>query len=313
MNQDYVDSLGDNPHPPHGDFDVDSSALLSDTAAIGNPSTLVFCEAIKKGMADFGEKQAHVLKECFQSMLETFSPSGTASGTTRPGAGTISSATFPAPSGSKATVARTFSRVASDGFSSPPPLTKRCKLLLRSDGARTPVSGVAQVLSAGAPTTSADINDGNNDNNTNNNRREEEQQGDDVLSLLGSDHEGFDQSGEGDGDNIPQDARNQGSTLDRATVDFVIEDLHGPPVSLEIAFKVNMMIKTALPPERLKARVDRELCPSNVDILAKKVNTPLFNQRGGAMGNVRNTDLELQHIQKMINIYLFIDSITIVT
>ena len=90
------------------------------------------------------------------------------------------------------------------------------------------------------------------------------------------------------------------TTLDSATVDFVAESVEGPPVSDEIAAKIDMC-RTNLPDEKLKVRLDRELCPSNVKIFTKKVNLKLFNTRGGQMGPIRNGDLELQNIQKLIN------------
>ena len=74
------------------------------------------------------------------------------------------------------------------------------------------------------------------------------------------------------------------STLDRATADFQAEETVGPNVSEEMALRICHNAKTPLLPEKLKLRMDRELCPSNTPIAAKKVNQSLFNKRGGPSG-----------------------------
>ena len=72
------------------------------------------------------------------------------------------------------------------------------------------------------------------------------------------------------------------STLDRATADFEVEKNTGPPLSEAMALRVGHMLKTPLLPEKLKFRMDSELCPSNaLSISAIKVNPSLFNKRGG--------------------------------
>ena len=87
------------------------------------------------------------------------------------------------------------------------------------------------------------------------------------------------------------------STLDRATA----EETTGPPLSEAMAQWVGHIIKTELQPEKLKLRLDRELCPGNApSISAKKVNPSLFNKRGGPMAAIRGHDLQLQSIQKVM-------------
>ena len=77
----------------------------------------------------------------------------------------------------------------------------------------------------------------------------------------------------------------------------------GPPVSEEMAL-MDMPYRqdppTPLLPEKLKLWMDRELCPSNTPIAAKKVNQSLFNKRGGPMATVRGHDLQLQTVQKLM-------------
>ena len=90
------------------------------------------------------------------------------------------------------------------------------------------------------------------------------------------------------------------STLDRATADFQVEETVGPPVSEEMALRICHIAKTPLLPEKLKLRMDRELCPSNTPVAAKKVNQSLFNKRGGPMATVRGHDLQLQTVQKLM-------------
>ena len=91
------------------------------------------------------------------------------------------------------------------------------------------------------------------------------------------------------------------STLDRATADFEVEETTGPPLSEAMAQRVGHIIKMELQPEKLKLRLDRELCPGNApSISAKKVNPSLFNKRGGPMAAIRGHDLQLQSIQKVM-------------
>ena len=90
------------------------------------------------------------------------------------------------------------------------------------------------------------------------------------------------------------------STLDRATTDFEVEETTGPPLSEAMALRVRHMLKTWLLPEKLKFRMDRELCPSNaLSISAKKVNPSLFNKRG-SIATIRGCDLQLQSVQKIM-------------
>ena len=56
------------------------------------------------------------------------------------------------------------------------------------------------------------------------------------------------------------------STLDRALEDFEVEETTGPPLSEAIALRVRHILKTPLLPEKLKLRMDRELCPSNTPL-----------------------------------------------
>ena len=48
------------------------------------------------------------------------------------------------------------------------------------------------------------------------------------------------------------------STLDRALADFDVEETTGPPLSETMAFRVRHILKTPLPPEKLKLCMDRE-------------------------------------------------------
>ena len=74
--------------------------------------------------------------------------------------------------------------------------------------------------------------------------------------------------------------------LDRATADFKVEETTGPPLSEAMALRVGHILKTPLLPEKLKFRMDRELCPSNaLSISAEKVIPSLFNKRGGGGGD----------------------------
>ena len=52
------------------------------------------------------------------------------------------------------------------------------------------------------------------------------------------------------------------STLDRALADFEMEETKGPPLSEAMALRVCHILKTPLLPEKLKLRIDWELCPS---------------------------------------------------
>ena len=75
------------------------------------------------------------------------------------------------------------------------------------------------------------------------------------------------------------------SILDRALADFEVEETTGPPLSEAMVLWVRHILKTPLLPEKLKLRMDRELCPSNTPLLSvKKVNQSLFNKRR-AYGN----------------------------
>ena len=84
------------------------------------------------------------------------------------------------------------------------------------------------------------------------------------------------------------------STLDRATADFEVEETTGPPLSEAMAQRVGHIIKMELQPANAVSNA-----PS---ISAKKVNPSLFNKRGGggAMAAIRDHDLQLQSIQKVM-------------
>ena len=91
------------------------------------------------------------------------------------------------------------------------------------------------------------------------------------------------------------------SALDMALADFEVEETTGPPLSEAMALRVRHILKTPLLPEKLKPRMDRELCPSNTPLIsAKKVNRSLFNKRGGPMATIRGHDLQLQSVQKIM-------------
>ena len=75
----------------------------------------------------------------------------------------------------------------------------------------------------------------------------------------------------------------------------------GPPLSAAMALRVCHILKTPLLPEKLKLRMDRELCPSNTPwISGKKVDQSLFNKRGGPMTTIRGRYLQLQSVQKIM-------------
>ena len=81
------------------------------------------------------------------------------------------------------------------------------------------------------------------------------------------------------------------STLNRALADFEVEETTGPPLSEAMALRVCHILKTPLLLEKLKVRMDRELCPSNTPLIsAKKVNQSLFNKRRGPMALIRGHD-----------------------
>ena len=65
------------------------------------------------------------------------------------------------------------------------------------------------------------------------------------------------------------------STLDMATTDFDVEETTGPPLSEAMAQRVDHIIKTELQPEKLKLRLDRELCPGNAPSISAKKGYPL--------------------------------------
>ena len=91
------------------------------------------------------------------------------------------------------------------------------------------------------------------------------------------------------------------STLDRALADFEVEETTGPHLSEAMALRVCHILKTPLLSEKLKVRMDRELCPSNTPLIsAKKVNQSLFNKREGPMATIRGHDLQLQSVQKIM-------------
>ena len=91
------------------------------------------------------------------------------------------------------------------------------------------------------------------------------------------------------------------STLDRATADFEVEETTRPPLSEAMSLRVGHILKTPLLPEKLKFRMDGELCASNaLSISAKKVNLSLFNKGGGPMAAIRGHDLQLQSVQKIM-------------
>ena len=60
------------------------------------------------------------------------------------------------------------------------------------------------------------------------------------------------------------------STLDRTTADFEAEETTGPPLPEAMAQRVDHIIKTELQPEKLKLRLDRELCPGNAPSISAK-------------------------------------------
>ena len=91
------------------------------------------------------------------------------------------------------------------------------------------------------------------------------------------------------------------SILERALANFEVEETTGPPLPEAMALRVCHILKTPLLPEKLKLRMDRELCPSNTPLIsAKKVNQSLFNKRGGHMATIRWHDLQLQSVQKIM-------------
>ena len=91
------------------------------------------------------------------------------------------------------------------------------------------------------------------------------------------------------------------STLVRALADFEVEETTGAPLSEAMALRICHILKTPLLPEKLKLRMDRELCPSNAPLVSvKKVNQSLFNKRGGPMTTIRGHDLQLQSVQKIM-------------
>ena len=70
---------------------------------------------------------------------------------------------------------------------------------------------------------------------------------------------------------------------------------------LWVCLQVCHILKTPLLPEKLKLRMDRELCPSNTPLVsAKKVNQLLFNKRGVPMAAIWGHDLQLQSVQKIM-------------
>ena len=62
------------------------------------------------------------------------------------------------------------------------------------------------------------------------------------------------------------------STQDRALADFEVEETTAPPLSEAMALRERHILKTPLMPEKLKLRMDRELCPSNTPLISAKVN-----------------------------------------
>ena len=82
------------------------------------------------------------------------------------------------------------------------------------------------------------------------------------------------------------------STLGRALADFEVEETTGPHLSEAMALWVLHILQTPLLPEKLKLRMDRELCPSNTPLISvKKVNQSLFNKRGGPTATLQGHDL----------------------
>ena len=257
----------------------DDPSPVPPTLDIGNPAILIISETIKQGMESFAKQQSTVLQEGLSSILTLFQKT---MGDGKSGGGRSPTGDSPL----RSTRARTFSEVAHDGSAGSSTHSRPKKLLRRekTTASATKIHDVPPAANAG------ESGDGGEPPNN-----------DDELSLLGSGEENFEQVSA----KVPPASEvspcPSQNTLDLATVDFLKEEAVGPPVSQEIALKLEMMTTTPLPPEKLKLRLDREVCPSNVKIFTKRVNESLFNRRGGAMGSVRNADLELQSIQKMIN------------
>ena len=72
------------------------------------------------------------------------------------------------------------------------------------------------------------------------------------------------------------------STLDRVLADFEVEETTGRHLSEAMALRIQHILKTPLlPPEKLKLRMDRELCPSNTPLPRKRsINRCLISMEG---------------------------------
>ena len=71
--------------------------------------------------------------------------------------------------------------------------------------------------------------------------------------------------------------------------DFQVEETLSPPVSEEMAIRICHIAKTPLLPEKLKLWMDRELCPSNTPIAAKKLAGSKNLRRFPTMENLSMT------------------------